>query len=196
LTNNFFYRQTGTTRGEYGRPAHCSRWDETTASRPARGGWLSRRADKRDDPAAPFQQDGLYSSIDRPSIDPELMIRLLLIGRCSGIRWSGARAMRSTSIWPAGGSAGSLWMGRCRITRNFQDEARMVLGDEDSQWMRDRAAELCQSPAIMLMETASGADLGDGGSCAAQFSLPPPRHVSTLAFATVPTTCPDVGYQG
>ena len=30
---------------------------------------------------APF-----YSSIDRPSIDPELMIRMLLVGYCSGIR--------------------------------------------------------------------------------------------------------------
>jgi len=36
---------------------------------------------------APF-----YSAIGRPSIDPELMIRMLLVGYCFGIR--GAAAMR------------------------------------------------------------------------------------------------------
>src|SRR6516164_8445891 len=48
---------------------------------------------------APF-----YSSIGRPSIDPQLMIRMLLIGYCFGIR--SERATRFTSIWPTGGSAG------------------------------------------------------------------------------------------
>jgi hypothetical protein len=42
---------------------------------------------------APF-----YSSIGRPSIDPKLMIRMLLIGYCFGIRSERACAMRSTSI--------------------------------------------------------------------------------------------------
>jgi transposase len=42
---------------------------------------------------APF-----YSSIGRPSVDPELMIRMLLIGYCFGVRSSGGSAKRSTSI--------------------------------------------------------------------------------------------------
>jgi transposase len=61
---------------------------------------------------APF-----YSSIVRPSIDPELMIRILLIGTASAFDRSGAYAMRSTSICPTGGSAGWVWMAQCRITR-------------------------------------------------------------------------------
>src|SRR6478609_6403564 len=51
---------------------------------------------------APF-----YSTLGRPSIDPELMIRMLIVGYCFGIAPSGVSAKRSTSIWPTGGSAGS-----------------------------------------------------------------------------------------
>src|SRR3974390_1494161 len=58
-----------------------------------------------------------YSCIGRPSIDPELMIRMLLIGYCFGIRSERACVRRSTSIWPTGGSVGSVWMGRSLITR-------------------------------------------------------------------------------
>src|SRR5215471_7282472 len=58
-----------------------------------------------------------YSCIGRPSIDPELMIRMLLIGYCSASDRSGACVRRSTSIWPTGGSVGSVWMGRSLITR-------------------------------------------------------------------------------
>src|ERR1700726_1186017 len=52
---------------------------------------------------APF-----YCVTGRPSIDPELMIRMLIVGYCFGIR-SERRlpAKRSTSIWRTGGSAGS-----------------------------------------------------------------------------------------
>jgi hypothetical protein len=72
---------------------------------------------------APF-----YSSIGRPSIDPELMIRMLLIGYCFGIRRSGACAMRSISIWPTGGSAGLVWMARSRITRHSPRTGMAVSG--------------------------------------------------------------------
>src|SRR5262245_5289672 len=58
-----------------------------------------------------------YSSIGRPSIDPELMIRMLLIGYCFGIRSERRLCDEVHSIWPTGGSAGSVWMGRCQITR-------------------------------------------------------------------------------
>ena len=52
---------------------------------------------------APF-----YSNIGRPSIDPELMIRMLLVGYCSVSDRSGACAMRFTSIWLTDGSVGSV----------------------------------------------------------------------------------------
>jgi hypothetical protein len=48
---------------------------------------------------APF-----YSSTGRPSIDPELLVRMLLVGYCYGIR-------------SERGSAGSASMARCRTTR-------------------------------------------------------------------------------
>ena len=48
-----------------------------------------------------------YSTMGRPSIDPELMIRMLIVGYCSASALSGASAKRSTPIWRIGGSAGS-----------------------------------------------------------------------------------------
>jgi transposase len=50
---------------------------------------------------APF-----YSSIGRPSIDRELMIRMLLIGYCFGIRSERRLSMKSTSIWRTARFAG------------------------------------------------------------------------------------------
>ena len=48
-----------------------------------------------------------YSDVGRPSIDPELMIRMLIVGYCLGIR-SERRpcARRSILIWPIGGFVG------------------------------------------------------------------------------------------
>jgi len=47
-----------------------------------------------------------YSPIGRPSIDPALMIRMLIIGYVFAIRFeSGPCAARSRSIWRIGGSA-------------------------------------------------------------------------------------------
>src|ERR1700745_1543482 len=63
---------------------------------------------------APF-----YSSIGRPSIDPELMIRMLLIGYCFGIR-SERRLCDEVHL-----NLAYLWFcrlgldGQCRITRRF-----------------------------------------------------------------------------
>ena len=56
-----------------------------------------------------------YSTLGRPSIDPELMIRMLIIGYASVSAPSGACAKRSTSIWPTGGSAGSGSTAMCPI---------------------------------------------------------------------------------
>src|SRR6187401_2866371 len=52
----------------------------------------------------------------RPSVDPELMIRMLLVGYCFGIRSERRLCEECISIWPIGGSAGSAWMVRCRST--------------------------------------------------------------------------------
>src|ERR1700728_1955752 len=49
---------------------------------------------------APF-----YSQIGRPSIDPELLIRMLLVGYCCGIRAERRLCEESTSTWPTGGFA-------------------------------------------------------------------------------------------
>jgi transposase len=54
---------------------------------------------------APF-----YSSTGHPSIDPELMIRMLLVGYTMGIRSerSAGFVTRFISIWPTAGSAVSI----------------------------------------------------------------------------------------
>jgi hypothetical protein len=48
-----------------------------------------------------------YSSPGRPSIDPELMIRMLLPGDCQGIRSGRRLCEKCMSIWRIGGFAGS-----------------------------------------------------------------------------------------
>ena len=58
-----------------------------------------------------------YSDIGRPSVDPELMIRMLIVGYCYGIRSGGSSARRSPCIWRIGGFANSTSTTRFRITR-------------------------------------------------------------------------------
>ena len=57
-----------------------------------------------------------YSNVGRPSIDPELMIRMLLVGYCYGIR-SERRLTRLISIWPIAGSVGWASTATCPTTR-------------------------------------------------------------------------------
>ena len=57
---------------------------------------------------APF-----YSTIGRPSIDPELMLRMLIVGYPSGSVGAAALSKRSSSIWRTDGSAGSILKARC-----------------------------------------------------------------------------------
>src|SRR6478736_2920595 len=54
-----------------------------------------------------------YSTIGRPSIDPDLMLRMLIVGS----------VRKSISISRIAGSVGSVWTARCRITRpgRFRD---------------------------------------------------------------------------
>ena len=71
-----------------------------------------------------------YSSIGRPSIDPELLIRMLRVGYCFGIR--SARAMQArdiaaliTSGWaPIGESLKSPSGGCSRVTRDRRRSGR------------------------------------------------------------------------
>jgi hypothetical protein len=58
-----------------------------------------------------------YSQMGRPSVDPELMIRMLIVGYCLAFGPSAASAKRFTSIWSIACSAGSDWMVRFPITR-------------------------------------------------------------------------------
>ena len=64
---------------------------------------------------APF-----YSDIGRPSIDPELMIRMLIVGYCYGIRFERRLCEELSCTWLIGGSAGSISMTRFLITRLFR----------------------------------------------------------------------------
>ena len=55
-----------------------------------------------------------YSTIGRPSIDPELMMRMLIVGYCMASGPNGGCAKRYTSTSPIAGSAGSGSTARCR----------------------------------------------------------------------------------
>jgi hypothetical protein len=57
-----------------------------------------------------------YSEMGRPSIDPELMIRMLIVGYCMGIRLERRCAMRCTSTLHIADSVGLAWMATCRTT--------------------------------------------------------------------------------
>jgi len=58
-----------------------------------------------------------YSEIGRPSIDPELLIRMHLVGYCFGIRSEGSCARRWGFTSPTGGSVGSISTKRFPTTR-------------------------------------------------------------------------------
>ena len=57
-----------------------------------------------------------YSHTGRPSVDPELMIRTLLVGDCPASVPSGGCAAKCISTWPIAGSAGSGWRTGCWTT--------------------------------------------------------------------------------
>ena len=61
--------------------------------------------------------DPFYSEIGRPSVDPELMIRMLIVGYCFGIRSERRLCEEAHLIPPIAGSAGSAWRAASRITR-------------------------------------------------------------------------------
>jgi hypothetical protein len=62
---------------------------------------------------APF-----YSDIGRPSIDPELMIRMLIVGYCYGIRFERRLCEESNFTLRTAGFAASISTTRCLIIRH------------------------------------------------------------------------------
>jgi hypothetical protein len=58
-----------------------------------------------------------YSDIGRPSIDPELMIRMLIVGYCCGIRSERRLTQEVELPWHIAGFVSSTWKTRSRITR-------------------------------------------------------------------------------
>ena len=73
-----------------------------------------------------------YSAMGRPSIDPELMLRMLLVGYCF---WYPLRAPpvpgKSISTWPTAGSAGWASTAKCRTIRLFSKNRHGRLRDSD-----------------------------------------------------------------
>jgi transposase len=54
-----------------------------------------------------------YSQMGRPSVDPELMIRMLIVGYCMGIRSEGAvKAMRGSHMRRNVGSRAAIYAAR------------------------------------------------------------------------------------
>ena len=58
-----------------------------------------------------------YSEIGRPSIDPELMLRMLIVGYCYGIRFERKLCEDVELHLPIVGSAVSISTTKCPITR-------------------------------------------------------------------------------
>src|SRR5713226_5308394 len=63
---------------------------------------------------APF-----YSEVGRPSIDPELLIRMLIVGYCCGIRSERRLCEEVHLTWPIAGFVASAWTAMCRTTQPF-----------------------------------------------------------------------------
>jgi hypothetical protein len=63
------------------------------------------------------QLEAFYSDIGRPSFDPELMLRMLIVGYCYGIRHERKLCEEASCTWPIAGSASLISMTRFRTTR-------------------------------------------------------------------------------
>jgi hypothetical protein len=91
-----------------------------------------------------------YSDVGRPSIDPELMIRMLIVGYGFGIRSERGCARRSISIWPIAGSVDWGSMPTSPIIRRFQRTATAV----------SARAICCASCSILFFAGNSGRNQG------------------------------------
>ena len=73
-----------------------------------------------------------YSEIGRPSIDPELMIRMLIVGYCYGIRSERRCARRSSSTLPIAGSVASISTTRFPIIRRSRSIVMAASAQSDA----------------------------------------------------------------
>ena len=64
-----------------------------------------------------------YSAIGRPSVDPELMVRMLLVGYCFGIRSERRLCQEVHLNLPTAGSAASAWKAKCRTIQPSRSTA-------------------------------------------------------------------------
>jgi len=100
-----------------------------------------------------------YSAIGRPSIGPELMVRMLVVGYCaSAFVRSGAFARRLTSIWHNAGFVGWDWKARSRpsdlfclilVHRHLPIESLLAIACYNSV-ERDRVDALVQGARLGL----------------------------------------------
>jgi hypothetical protein len=67
-----------------------------------------------------------YSDIGRPSIDPELMMRMLIVGYCLGIRSERRLCDEVISIWPIAGFVDWGSMAMSQIIRRSPRTATVV----------------------------------------------------------------------
>ena len=82
------------------------------------GGSLLRKIDRFVDPGALRQELApLYSPIGRPSIDPELLTRMLIVGYCFGIRSNFVFDAGSNTCDRGMGAAESGTRGACQCLR-------------------------------------------------------------------------------
>ena len=72
--------------------------------------------------------ESFYSDIGRPSVDPELMIRMLVVGYCDGIRRSAGSLRKLSCTSRTAGSASSTSTTRFRITRRSRSTAWAASG--------------------------------------------------------------------
>ena len=80
-----------------------------------------------------------YSHTGRPSVDPKLMIRMLIVGYCYGIPRNDVCVRKCILIWPTGGFAGWAWKARYptipRSPRTGMDGSeRVILFGICSSW--------------------------------------------------------------
>ena len=73
-----------------------------------------------------------YSTIGRPSIDPDLMLRMLIVATAWASVPNGGSVRKSISISRIAGSVGSVWTPRCRITRPSRAIATAASGTATS----------------------------------------------------------------
>uniref|UniRef100_UPI003AF2D1A2 transposase n=1 Tax=Escherichia coli TaxID=562 RepID=UPI003AF2D1A2 len=94
-----------------------------------------------------------YSPIGRPSIDPELMVRMLVVGYCYGIR-SERRLCEEVHLNLAYRcSAGWVWKTKSPITRTFSKNRHGRFRDSDLfRWLFNEVLRRCMAAGLVKGE--------------------------------------------